>query len=70
MITWLIGETDTIYHFYCIYRRSQTQAVEVFASKKAILTSLEDNSWRDLVIDFKNTIQCVEEHCILTKRKV
>ena len=53
MITWLIGETDTIYHFYCIYRRSQTQAVEVFASKKAILTSLEDDSWRDLAIDFK-----------------
>ena len=51
-ITWLLGETSTTYHFYCIYRKSQMRAVEVFASKKAILTSLEDESWRNIAIDF------------------
>lgn len=52
-VTWLIGETDTLYHFYCICRRSQTTAVEVFAPKKAILTQLEDDGWEKLEIDFK-----------------
>lgn len=52
-VTWLIGETDTLYHFYCICRRSQTTAVEVFAPKKAILTQLEDDGWENLEIDFK-----------------
>lgn len=51
-ITWLLGETDTLYHFYCIYRQTQTQAVEVFATKKAILTDLGDNSWKEMPIDF------------------
>ena len=43
-ITWFLGETDTLYHFYCIYRRSQDKAIEVFAPKKGILTDflLED----------------------------
>lgn len=52
-VTWLIGETETLYHFYCICRRSQTTAVEVFAPKKAILTQLEDDGWEKLEIDFK-----------------
>lgn len=52
-VTWLIGETDSLYHFYCICRRSQTTAVEVFAPKKAILTQLEDDGWENLEIDFK-----------------
>lgn len=51
-ITWLLGETDNLYHFYCIYRQTQTQAVEVFATKKAILTDLSDNSWKEMSIDF------------------
>ena len=51
-ITWLLGETDNLYHFYCIYRQTQTQAVEVFATKKAILTDLGDNSWKEMPIDF------------------
>lgn len=38
-ITWFLGETDTMYHFYCIYRRSQDKAIEVFAPKKGILTN-------------------------------
>lgn len=37
-ITWFLGETSTHYHFYCIYRRSQDKAVELFAPKKGILT--------------------------------
>ena len=26
-ITWFLGETENLYHFYCIYRRSQMSAV-------------------------------------------
>lgn len=51
-ITWLIGETDTTLHFFCIYRRSQEKAIEVFASKKAILTSLNGDEWKNIELDF------------------
>ena len=37
-ITWYLGEKDNLYHFYCIYRKSQEKAMEVFAPKRAILT--------------------------------
>ena len=52
-ITWFLGETDTTYHFYCIYRRSQEKAVEVFAPKKAILTDFLMEDWAQKDIDFK-----------------
>ena len=29
-ITWLLGRMDGLYHFFCIYRKSQEKAVEVF----------------------------------------
>jgi SWI/SNF-related matrix-associated actin-dependent regulator 1 of chromatin subfamily A len=51
-ITWFIGETDTMYHFYCIYRRSQEKAVEVFAPKNAILTDFLMEDYHNLDIDF------------------
>ena len=51
-ITWFLGETDTLYHFYCIYRRSQEKAVEVFGPKKAILTDFLMEDWTKLDIDF------------------
>ena len=43
-ITWYLGETTTHYHFYCIYRKSQDKAIDIFAPKKAIFTDflLED----------------------------
>lgn len=52
-ITWFMGETSTLYHFYCIYRRSQEKAVEVFAPKKAILTDFLSEDWRLKEIDFQ-----------------
>ena len=37
-ITWYLGQTSTMYHFFCIYRKSQDKALELFVPKKAILT--------------------------------
>jgi SNF2 family DNA or RNA helicase len=51
-ITWFLGETDTMYHFYCIYRRSQEKAVEIFAPKNAILTDFLMEDYHNLDIDF------------------
>lgn len=53
-ITWFMGETDTKYHFYCIYRRSQEKAVEVFAPKKAILTNFLLSDYNSLDVDFSS----------------
>ena len=52
-ITWYMGETSQFYHFYCIYRRSQEKAVEMFAPKKAILTDFLSEDWNSKKIDFK-----------------
>ena len=52
-ITWFLGETENLYHFYCIYRRSQMSAVELFVPKKGVLTQIEDDGWERLEIDFK-----------------
>ena len=52
-ITWYMGETNQFYHFYCIYRRSQEKAVEVFAPKRAILTDFLSEDWNLKQIDFK-----------------
>ena len=51
-ITWFLGETDYIYHFFCIYRRSQEKAMEVFVPKDAILTDFLSEPWQDKLIDF------------------
>ena len=52
-ITWFLGETEQLYHFFCIYRRSQEKAVEVFAPKKAIITDFLSENWNLKEIDFK-----------------
>ena len=52
-IIWYMGETSQFYHFYCIYRRSQEKAVELFAPKKAILTDFLSEDWNLKQIDFK-----------------
>ena len=51
-ITWFLGETDTIYHFFCIYRKSQEKAIEVFVPKNAILTNFLIEDWETKEIDF------------------
>ena len=52
-ITWYLGEKDNLYHFYCIYRRSQEKAMEVFAPKRAILTDFLSEDWSLKEIDFR-----------------
>lgn len=37
-VTWYMGDTSKHYHFYCIYRKSQDKAIELFAPKNGILT--------------------------------
>ena len=51
-ITWFLGETDYIYHFFCIYRKSQEKAMEVFVPKDAILTDFLSEPWENKLIDF------------------
>lgn len=52
-VTWYLGEKDNLYHFYCIYRRSQEKALELFAPKRAILTDFLSEDWTLKEIDFK-----------------
>ena len=51
-ITWFCGETDKALHFFCIYRRSQEKAIELFAPKRAILTDFLSEPWENKLIDF------------------
>jgi len=52
-VTWYLGEKDNLYHFYCIYRRSQEKAMELFAHKRAILTDFLSEDWTLKEIDFR-----------------
>jgi len=52
-ITWFLGETESYYHFFCIYRQSQERAMELFASKRGILTDFTSEDWTKKEIDFK-----------------
>lgn len=51
-ITWYLGETDNVYCFYCIYRRSQEKAEMVFAPKNAIITDFLTPDFNNLQINF------------------
>ena len=51
-ITWEMGETSSHYHFYCIYRKSQEKALELFAPKSGILTDFLLKDFHDLDVDF------------------
>ena len=52
-VTWYLGEKDSLYHFYCIYRRSQEKALELFAPKRAILTDFLSEDWTLKEVNFK-----------------
>lgn len=52
-VTWYLGEKDNLYHFYCIYRRSQEKALELFAPKRAILTDFLSEDWTLKEVNFK-----------------
>ena len=51
-ITWFLGQVDGIYHFYAVFRRSQERAIELFATKKAILTDFLSEPFENTEIDF------------------
>lgn len=51
-ITWFLGQVDDIYHFYAVFRRSQERAIELFATKKAILTDFLSEPFENTEIDF------------------
>ena len=51
-ITWFMGETDSLYHFFCIYRRSQEKAVELFVPKKGVLTDFLAEDYHNYEADF------------------
>ena len=50
-VTWYMGETSKHFHFYCIYRRSQDKAIELFAPKNAILTDFLIGDYHDVEFD-------------------
>lgn len=51
-ITWFLGEVDGLYHFYGVFRRSQESAIELFASRKAILTDFLAEPFENTEINF------------------
>ena len=55
-VTWFLGETSDFYHFYCIYRRSQERAVEVFIPKRAVFTDFLLEDYHSLDVDFSKYI--------------
>ena len=55
-VTWFLGETSDFYHFYCIYRRSQEKAVEVFIPKRAVFTDFLLEDYHSLDVDFSKYI--------------
>lgn len=52
LINSIIGETDDYYHVFVKYRRSQSQLLPIFLSKKAVLTNVFVPNFEDKVIDF------------------
>lgn len=52
-VTWYMGETSKHYHFYCIYRKSQDKAIDLFAPKNAILTDFLIGNYHDVEFDVK-----------------
>ena len=57
-ITWFLGETETTFHFFCIYRRSQEKAVEMFVPKKAILTDFLIEDYHNYEFDASKYASC------------
>lgn len=52
-ITWFMGEGEKHYHAYCIYRLSQTEAIELFIPKSAVLTDFLAADYTLAEIDFE-----------------
>lgn len=50
-VTWYLGEVKGLYHFYCIYRRSQEKAIDIFIPKKVVLTDFLLDDYHDYPFD-------------------
>ena len=55
-VTWYLGEMDNVYHIFFIYRKSQEKAIELFASKKGILTDFLMEDYHDYEFDVSKYI--------------
>ena len=52
-ITWLLGETDSLYCCYIFYRRSQNKPKMIFIPKNAILNDLFSENYKNMDVDFE-----------------
>ena len=78
-ISYILGETEKFYHAYVMYRKSQTELIQLFIPKSAILAPLFIEDFHDKVVDFQNyneksglTIKKHQENAIkflLTRKK-
>ncbi len=50
-VTWLIGETSSFLHIFCIYRRSQEKAIELFIPKEAMITDILYEGYSNMELD-------------------
>ena len=58
LVGYFLGETDTLYHMYVKYRKSQDKMIQVFIPKKAIITPLflEDFKKKEINFDKYNKL--------------
>jgi len=78
-ISCILGETEKFYHAYVMYRKSQTELIQLFIPKSAILAPLFIEDFNDKVVDFQKyneksglTIKKHQENAIkflLTRKK-
>ena len=52
-IGYYLGETNTFYHMFVQYRKSQTSMIPIFIPKKALLTNIFVEDWENKHIDFQ-----------------
>ena len=50
----LAGETSIIWHCWCKHSRNQQNWISLFIPKKALLTPLIENNWKDYPLDVDN----------------
>ena len=53
LIGYFLGETNDFYHCYVKYRKSQEAQVPIFIPKKALLTQLFEDDWKNIEVDFE-----------------
>jgi SWI/SNF-related matrix-associated actin-dependent regulator 1 of chromatin subfamily A len=59
-ISYIVGETQLIYHCYVKYRGSQNEYMSLFLPKKALLNPLFKNNWEDTEVDINKLDKLLE----------